>query len=1335
MILLFAGFVSAATVTITPSAPTDKDNLVCDVAGSSGNYIYKWFKNGQFYLQSASAVQSHTLSSSFTSAGDKWTCKAYTPPIPIFGMIYKGEASVTIGQNSPEPTPPDNHSPYWRVIEGDKSVCAGDLVSFTLAASDPDGDRITYSVSPNIGSLCSWNGLYQWRTGCSDVGVHTLTFKASDGKNYVTQNVKITVNSCGRCGADVKPILNPINDKHVCPGDHVKITATAQYNGNDVLHYYVSRVPPGGYWNEATHTLNWFPTVNDIGKPQQISFWVEDQHCNSDSESVTIYVDSCGMQNHAPVLNPIENKQVCAGKTLSFYVSATDQDNDILTYSLTGKPNGAYWSSATRFFSWTPTLSDVGSHYLTFSVSDGKLSDSERIRIDVVDCTPKNHAPVIKDVPDKTVCEGEHLRFNVMATDADGDALTYSASNLPTGATFTGQTFDWTPKDGQDGIYYVTFRVSDGSLSDSTTAKITVKNCIVNHAPVLTPIGDKEICKGKTLSFMVSATDQDGDSLTYSAFGLPSGATFTNKRFTWTPQYTGTYYVTFSVSDGELSDSETVKITVKNCNHCPVLESIPTQTICAESTLNLQLIASDLDGDSLTYSGTPLPFGSSLCSWNGVFSWTPTCSQLGTYDITFKVTDGQCDDSKTAKIIVKDCGACNHAPVISIPDKTMNEGETLTINLDDYSSDIDGDDLTYTLISGVGAVSGKTYTYYANYQSSGDYTVTIQANDGRGGIAGTSFTIHVNNVPRKPTADFTFTPDAPKINEQVTFNASLSSDPDGNELTYSWDFNNDGITDATGVIVQHSFSEAKCYNVTLTVSNGYKQDSKTKQVCTTYKGKIEVKSIHCFDRVIINSKQSCSAELNIKTEAELKFYDYDTDSYIGSCYSDRLTGACTLNFDVHQLGTYKVYVKAYKNGYLPDEDKIPYDEYEVIKKRYEIEMLKVYNDTDYSNEDYDFFRGQTMYVRFMVKDLINNEYVDNVVTSASLVSPPGGRAELIKYKPNENHYYYYYLTIPPTHGFLGTSQVFAFAFNFSDNSGGEAYVDLTIRNNPPEILPIPDQSMETNSVLQLDLSSYKRDVEDSGDNLRWEVYGNNDFTASIDRDLLTIYSKNSIASTYFTLKLFDLDNNSDMVNVGLDIHPKKYPPIANPNGPYRFSPGEEIQFDSSGSRDPDGGSLSYEWSFGDGSISHEANPKHTYSQEGIYTVTLTVTDDEGEKTTAETHAYIEKKAEQQPRTTKDDLIIKNLVIGHKNIVSGSFIPVFFTVENSGPEDIKRAEITFLVRELGLKRVYRNVNIDSGKEVSKFFVFRNPGITGKFTMMVHIRQGDIERTKFVEFEIR
>jgi len=86
-----------------------------------------------------------------------------------------------------------------------------------------------------------------------------------------------------------------------------------------------------------------------------------------------------------------------------------------------------------------------------------------------------NRAPVLAPIENKTVSIGSPLAFTVSATDPDGNPLTYSASGVPPTAAFNPatRTFAWTPTSAQVGNYTVTFRVSDGSLSDTESVRIT----------------------------------------------------------------------------------------------------------------------------------------------------------------------------------------------------------------------------------------------------------------------------------------------------------------------------------------------------------------------------------------------------------------------------------------------------------------------------------------------------------------------------------------------------------------------------------------------------------------------------------------------------------------------------------------------------------------------------------------------------------------------------------------------------------------------------------------------------------------------------------------------
>ena len=269
--------------------------------------------------------------------------------------------------------------------------------------------------------------------------------------------------------------------------------------------------------------------------------------------------------NQPPMLMPIGTRLVNVGDNLTFTVHAVDASSN-LSFSAEQLPIGATFDVQTHSFNWIPTLAQIGSSYATFIVGDGEYSVNEVVEIVV----QNGVAPTFNLIGNKAVNEGALLQFTVGATDADGDSLTYSVFNLPSGAAFDSatKTFSWAPDFTQKGVYdQVTFEVSDGHHTASSMITITVNN--VNNSPELNPIGDITAVEGALLSFTVAGSDPDGDLLSYTASGLPSGAVFNSLsgEFSWTAAILkgkngNMHTVTFTTSDGEFSRSETITITV-----------------------------------------------------------------------------------------------------------------------------------------------------------------------------------------------------------------------------------------------------------------------------------------------------------------------------------------------------------------------------------------------------------------------------------------------------------------------------------------------------------------------------------------------------------------------------------------------------------------------------------------------------------------------------------------------------------------------------------------------------------------------------------------------------
>ncbi|MFH0925314.1 MAG: Ig-like domain-containing protein [bacterium] len=195
-----------------------------------------------------------------------------------------------------------------------------------------------------------------------------------------------------------------------------------------------------------------------------------------------------------------------------------------------------------------------------------------------------NKVPVVNAGKDITITLPETVTLSATVKD-DGlpleNPLTYSWQKVSGTGTVTfanPSAVNTIATFSATGTYELSLTANDGELSASDNVKITVKESFTppaNSPPELSPIGDKSITSGITLTFTLSATDPDGDTLTYISTKL-SGAQLSGAKFTWTPtiaQEGTSSTITFTVSDGKGGqDSETITIKVEkkdNTKECP----------------------------------------------------------------------------------------------------------------------------------------------------------------------------------------------------------------------------------------------------------------------------------------------------------------------------------------------------------------------------------------------------------------------------------------------------------------------------------------------------------------------------------------------------------------------------------------------------------------------------------------------------------------------------------------------------------------------------------------------------------------------------------------------
>jgi hypothetical protein len=486
--------------------------------------------------------------------------------------------------------------------------------------------------------------------------------------------------------------------------------------------------------------------------------------------------------------------------TIDVLRNDSDADGDNLTVSIVTQPaNGEVINNGMNV-TYTPNPDFFGQDTFTYTASDGLLSDTAVVRVNVNRIIHLTRVPSADAGADQTAQRTATVQLNGgNSSDPDGDPLTFrwSFQSQPTGSAavlFNPTAVDPTFVLNQPGIYVVQLIVNDGRFN---SAPDTVQISTGNSAPVANAGADQSVVVTNTVTLNGSgSTDVDGNQLTFqwSFQSRPAGsaATLSNPAAV-TPSFAvdrqGDYVLQLIVNDG-LSDSAPDTVTISTQNSIPAANAGPDQSTSVGSMVQLEGSGStDVDGDPLTFqwSFVSLPPGSTtaLTSPTAV---TPAfqVDQPGTYVLQLIVNDGFASSPPDTVMVTTE----NRPPVADAgPDQTVALGATVQLT-GTGSSDPDNDPLTFTwsLLSippGTAAALSDPHATNPTFQTAepGMYIAQLIVNDGHINSMPETVTISTDNSMPIAIAgpDQTVTAGA-----TVELDGSTSSDADGTPLQYSW---------------------------------------------------------------------------------------------------------------------------------------------------------------------------------------------------------------------------------------------------------------------------------------------------------------------------------------------------------------------------------------------------------------------------------------------------------------------------------------------------------------------------------------------------------------------
>ncbi|ENV5903740.1 tandem-95 repeat protein [Vibrio parahaemolyticus] len=636
--------------------------------------------------------------------------------------------------------------------------------------TDVDGDKLSIqsaTVPEAQGKVEIVDGKLVFTPAENFNGHAEITYTVTDGQLTDEAKVTVTVNPVNDAPTIKVDAVESITEDAVSidtvvaaltvrdtdtPEDQLAVSLENNSNGYFVLVGDEVKLTQAGVDAVNNDELN----LKDLTISASVSDGVNPTANDSDSLIVNRVNDAPTVEN---AIADQELSEDFATYTIDLNDAFKDSDS-ALNFSVSGNSN-VLVSIENGIATISPTADWNGSETLTFTATDPSgESISQTVNFTV--------APVADIVADNaTVVEDTPTIIKVLGNDTfDGDdkVVSLDVDNGPKNGTVivnNDGTVTYTPDDNYVGEDTFTYIVTSGGVSESAIVEVNVTP--VNDAPVAKDdIATTQEDTAITIDVLPNDTDVDGDKLSIESVSVPKEqgtVEVVNGKLVFTPteNFNGDAEITYTVTDGALTDQATVKVTVNAVNDTPVVESnIADQALAEDFTpynIDLNTAFSDVDNvdGELTFSIS----GNSniqVAIVNGIATITPTADWNGSETLMFTATDPSGESiSQRVDFTV--------APVADIvADKATVVEDTSTVIKVLGNDTFEGDGKVVSLDTNNGPANGTvsvnpdgsvTYTPNDNYQGTDSFTYIVTS----GGVSeSTTVSVDVTPVNDAPVA-------------------------------------------------------------------------------------------------------------------------------------------------------------------------------------------------------------------------------------------------------------------------------------------------------------------------------------------------------------------------------------------------------------------------------------------------------------------------------------------------------------------------------------------------------------------------------------------------------
>ncbi|MBD6978670.1 tandem-95 repeat protein, partial [Vibrio parahaemolyticus] len=538
-----------------------------------------------------------------------------------------------------------------------------------------------------------------------------------------------------------------------------------------------------------------------------------------------------------------------------------DEDKDTLSVEnlIIDKGNGTLVDNGDGTWTFTPQIDDDTEVSFTFDIIDDEdlvVSGSANLDILPINDAPNAENDVITTEEDTVVT----IDVLVNDSDVEGDVLSIQSASVPSeqgSVDIVDGKLVFTPAENFNGEATITYIVTDGDLTDE--AKVTVTVTPVNDSPVA--VDDTTSIQedtAVTIDVLTNDTDVDGDKLSIESVSVPKEqgtVEVVDGKLVFTPaeNFNGDAEITYTVTDGQLTDEAKVTVTVNPVNDAPTIKVDAVESITEDAVNTDTVVATltvrdtDTSEDQLTVSlknnsnGYFVLVGDEVkLTQAGVDAVNNDELNLKDLTISASVSDGVNPTANDSDSLI--VNRVNDAPTVenAIADQVLSEDfDTYTIDLNEVFKDTDSslefsvsgnNSIQISIVNGVATISPT-----ADWNGSEALTFTATDPSGESVSQTVNFTVApVADIVADKATVVEDTPTIIKVLGNDTFegddqvvsldtnngpaNGTVSVNPDGS-VTYTPNDNYHGTDSFTYIVTSGGVSESTTVSVDVTPVN------------------------------------------------------------------------------------------------------------------------------------------------------------------------------------------------------------------------------------------------------------------------------------------------------------------------------------------------------------------------------------------------------------------------------------------------------------------------------------------------------------------------------------